>query len=41
MQMIIQHEWYKEYNKVISKQRTRNPEQDAVGADQTAEKIYE
>jgi alkylation response protein AidB-like acyl-CoA dehydrogenase len=41
MQLIIQHEWYKEYNKVISKQGTRNPEQDAAGADQTDEKIYE
>jgi hypothetical protein len=41
MQMIIQHEWYKEYHKVISKQGTRNPEQDAVGADLVDEKIYE
>jgi len=41
MQMIIQHEWYKEYAKVISKQKTRNPEQDAVGADQEDEKVYE
>jgi alkylation response protein AidB-like acyl-CoA dehydrogenase len=41
MQLIIQHEWYKEYQKVISKRKTRNPEQDAVGADQTEEKVYE
>ena len=41
MQLIIQHEWYKEYSKVISKENNRDIEQDAPGADQDEEKVYE
>jgi butyryl-CoA dehydrogenase len=41
MQLIIQHEWYKEYLKVISKENIRDNEQDAVGADQDEEKVYQ
>jgi butyryl-CoA dehydrogenase len=41
MQLIIQHEWYKEYLKVISKVNIRDNEQDAVGADQDEEKVYQ
>ncbi len=41
MQLIIQNEWYKEYQKVLSKEDVRNVELDAVGADDPGEKIYE
>ncbi len=41
MQLIIQNEWYKEYLKVLSKEDVRDVEQDAVGADDTEEKVYE
>ncbi len=41
MQLIIQHEWYKEYAKVISRGNVRDIERDAVGADQEDEKIFE
>ncbi len=41
MQLIIQHEWYKEYDKVISKADMRDIEMDAVNAEQEGEKIYE
>jgi len=39
--IIIQNEWYKEYFKVISKLNLRDVEQDAPGADQVEEKVYE
>ena len=41
MQLIIQNEWYKEYEKVISKSNRRDIEMDAENADQDDEKIYE
>jgi alkylation response protein AidB-like acyl-CoA dehydrogenase len=41
MQLIIQNEWYKEYAKVTSKADVRETEQDAVGADQEEEKVFE
>ncbi len=41
MQLIIQNEWYKEYQKVLSKEDVRDVELDAVGADDPGEKIYE
>lgn len=41
MQLIIQNEWYKEYEKVISKSDRRDIEMDAENADQDDEKIYE
>jgi len=42
MQLIIQNEWYKEYEKVISKSDDRRDiEMDAENADQDDEKIYE
>ncbi|HOJ27749.1 MAG TPA: acyl-CoA dehydrogenase family protein, partial [Spirochaetota bacterium] len=41
MDLIIQNEWYKEYFKVISKENIRDVEQDAPGADQVEEKVYE
>jgi butyryl-CoA dehydrogenase len=41
MQLIIQNEWYKEFEKVISKEPLRDVENDAVGAHEAEEKIYE
>lgn len=41
MQMVIQNEWYKEYEKVISKSDRRDFEMDAENADQDDEKVYE
>jgi alkylation response protein AidB-like acyl-CoA dehydrogenase len=41
MQLIIQREWYKEYAKVVSKADVRDIEQDAIGADQEEEKVFE
>jgi len=41
MQLIIQNEWYKEYEKVISKSDRRDIEMDAENADQDDEKVYE
>ncbi len=41
MQLIIQNEWYKEYEKVISKSDRRDIEMDAENSDQDDEKIYE
>lgn len=41
MQMIIQNEWYKEYEKVLSKEPVRDVENDAVNADEPDEKVYE
>ncbi len=41
MQLIIQNEWYKEYLKVLSKEKVRNVESDALGAFEPDEKIYE
>ena len=41
MQLIIQNEWYKEYQKVLSKQPVRDVENDALHAHETEEKVYE
>lgn len=41
MEMIIQNEWYKEYEKVLSKERVRDVEDDAANAHETEEKVYE
>ncbi|MBT4089236.1 MAG: acyl-CoA/acyl-ACP dehydrogenase [Deltaproteobacteria bacterium] len=41
MQLVIQNEWYKEYEKVISKSDRRDFEMDAENADQDDEKVYE
>jgi len=41
MQLIIQGEWYKEYHKVLSKEKVRDVEQDAVNAGEEEEKVYE
>ncbi len=41
MQFIIQNEWYKEYEKVLSKEPVRDVEDDAVGAHDAEEKVYE
>jgi len=41
MQMIIQNEWYKEYDKVLSKEPVRDVESDAANAGQQEEKVYE
>jgi butyryl-CoA dehydrogenase len=41
MQLIIQNEWYKEFLENVSKEKTRNVEDDASAADQPDEKIYE
>ncbi|MCP4137669.1 MAG: acyl-CoA/acyl-ACP dehydrogenase [bacterium] len=41
MQLIIQNEWYKEFDKVISKENVRDVEQDALNADDVEEKVYE
>ncbi|TAL35014.1 MAG: acyl-CoA dehydrogenase [Spirochaetes bacterium] len=41
MQYIIQNEWYKEYQKVLSKEDVRDVEMDALGADLAEEKVYE
>jgi len=41
MQQIIQQEWYKEHARVVSKADVRDIEQDAVGADQEDEKVFE
>ncbi len=41
MQLIIQNEWYKEYDKVLSKQPVRDVEGDAVNAHESDEKVYE
>ncbi len=41
MQLIIQTEWYKEYEKVLSKEKVRDVESDAVNADQEEEKVFE
>ncbi|MCX7679567.1 MAG: acyl-CoA/acyl-ACP dehydrogenase [Spirochaetes bacterium] len=41
MQLIIQNEWYKEYSKVLSKEKVRDVESDALHAFETEEKIYE
>jgi butyryl-CoA dehydrogenase len=41
MQLIIQNEWYKEYFKVLSKEKVRDVESDALHADQEEEKVYE
>lgn len=41
MQLIIQNEWFKEYHKVLSKENLREVEEDAIGADQVDEKVYE
>jgi alkylation response protein AidB-like acyl-CoA dehydrogenase len=41
MQMIIQNEWYKEYEKVLSKEPVRDVENDAASAHETEEKVYE
>jgi butyryl-CoA dehydrogenase len=41
MQMIIQNEWYKEYDKVLSKEPVRDVEDDAANAHESEEKVYE
>jgi butyryl-CoA dehydrogenase len=41
MQMIIQNEWYKEYDKVLSKEPVRDVENDAANAHESEEKVYE
>ncbi|MBN1496354.1 MAG: acyl-CoA/acyl-ACP dehydrogenase [Spirochaetes bacterium] len=41
MEMIIQNEWYKEYEKVLSKEPVRDVEDDAANATQSDEKVYE
>lgn len=41
MQMIIQGEWYKEYLKVLSKEKVRDVELDALNAADEDEKVYE
>jgi hypothetical protein len=41
MQLIIQNEWYKEFLESVSKEKTRNVENDAPNADQPDEKIFE
>ena len=41
MQLIIQNEWYKEYLKVLSKEKVRDVERDALHAFEPDEKIYE
>ncbi|MBN2159571.1 MAG: acyl-CoA/acyl-ACP dehydrogenase [Spirochaetes bacterium] len=41
MQFIIQNEWYKEYDKVLSKEKVRDVEDDAVSAREPDEKVYE
>jgi butyryl-CoA dehydrogenase len=41
MQLIVQNEWYKEYEEVTSKEPVRNVEGDAEAADEPDEKIYE
>lgn len=41
MQLIVQNEWYKEFLESVSKENTRNVENDAQSADQPEEKIYE
>ncbi len=41
MQYIIQNEWYKEFDKVISREGSRDVENDARNADQPDEKVYE
>ncbi len=41
MQLIIQNEWYKEHEKVLSKEAVRDVEGDAVNAHETDEKVYE
>ncbi|OHD71239.1 MAG: acyl-CoA dehydrogenase [Spirochaetes bacterium RBG_16_49_21] len=41
MQLIIQNEWYKEFEEVLSKEPVRDVEGDAAAADEPDEKIYE
>jgi alkylation response protein AidB-like acyl-CoA dehydrogenase len=41
MQMIIQNEWYKEYEKVLSKEPVRDVEDDAANAHESEEKVYD
>ncbi len=41
MQLIVQNEWYKEYQKTFSKENVRDVEKDALGADDPEEKIFE
>jgi len=41
MQLIIQNEWYKEFEKILSKESVRNVENDAPSAHEPDEKIYE
>jgi len=41
MSLIIQNEWYKEYLKVLSKEKVRDVEQDAPHAHEAEEKVYE
>ena len=41
MQMIIQTEWYKEFEKIISRDDVRDVEEDALNADEIEEKVYE
>jgi len=41
MQLIIQNEWYREFNKRIAKDNFRDVENDAINAHETEEKVYE
>lgn len=41
MQLIIQNEWYKEFDKVLSREKVRDVERDAENADKEEEKVYE
>ena len=41
MQLIVQTEWYKEFEKTLGREAVRDVEADAAFADQTEEKVYE
>jgi butyryl-CoA dehydrogenase len=41
MQLIVQNEWYKEYEEAASKEPVRNVEGDAEAADESDEKVYD
>jgi uncharacterized protein YegP (UPF0339 family) len=41
MQLIIQTEWYKEYQKVHAKANVRDVEKDSPNAHQVEEKVFE
>jgi butyryl-CoA dehydrogenase len=41
MQLIVQNEWYKEYMKVLSKEKVRDVEADAMSWEHEDQKVYE